>query len=432
MRLHIESIAYGGDGVAHSPDGRVVFIPATCPGDVVEATVISEQSRYLRATLGEILEPSPDRVQPPCPYFGVCGGCQWQHVATQAQREAKTNAVRDALARIGSIGNPVVLDCIASDADYGYRNKIELHAASDHGRLVLGFARAGSSDVIAIAECMLLPKKVRALPRSLQGALRYLSGSSDLEISRVTIRAAARTNSLQIAIWTPPGAFPRHAAAKTIIDATGADSVVRVLSKKDEAVRKIVKVEILAGKPVWSERLGEHRMAVSAPSFFQVNTKAAEHLVSNVIESIACDGTDRVLDAYAGVGTFTVPLAQRAGEVAAIESSKYALGDLERNLEGVDGFVEIHPGDAGRIIGDLGRMDLVVVDPPRAGLGDQALVSVVAARPSKIAYVSCDPTTLARDASALLEAGYSLVRAQPVDLFPQTYHIETVAIFEKA
>ncbi|MDH4138990.1 MAG: 23S rRNA (uracil(1939)-C(5))-methyltransferase RlmD [Coriobacteriia bacterium] len=431
MRLEILSMAYGGDGVARLEDGRTAFVSATCPGDVVEADIVSDHGSFVRARITGLQEPSPDRVEPPCPYFGTCGGCQWQHIDATVQRAAKTAAVADALQRIGRIPRVAVSECSAASESYGYRNKAEFLTTSKRGALELGFAEAASSNLVDIDDCLLLPKRARAIPRALRGALKYVSGSQDLGIRRVSLRVATHTRGLQIALWTTPGPFPRKAAAKTLADATGADSVVRVLFKGEEAARQVVQVEVLGGLPWWSERLRGTRHVVSAPSFFQVNTTAAEELVSRVVATAGLRPSDRVFDVYAGVGTFTVPLAREAGDVIAIESSRYALSDLRRNLDDSDTAAEVLPGDAAIVVAQAGSADVVLVDPPRAGLEGRTLEAIASASPSRLVYVSCDPTTLARDAASLSGDGYELESVQPLDLFPQTYHVECVALFRR-
>ncbi len=426
MRLVIESLAYGGAGVASADDGRIVFVEGACPGDTVEAVLTEEHPRFLKARISTILEASPDRVQPPCPYFGECGGCQWQHVTYEAQLLAKQRAIADALVRIGREDAPAVAEVAASPDQYGYRNKVELSVATTPRGPSLGFARHGSAEIVPIDECQLLPKAARRAPRSLSGALRYLSSRTQTAPERVTIRVA-RDGGVEVDIWTAPGAFPRSLAAKVIGDAVGAKTVTRVIAKGEKEARRVSRVEVLVGPGAWRERLGGYRYVVSAPSFFQVNTRAAEILQTVTLAAAAVDDTSTVADLYAGVGTFTLPLAAAAGEVIAVESSAHALGDLRRNLDEARLDAEVIPGDAARELPALEGIDTVVVDPPRAGLSNEAGRALIETRPARIVYVSCDPTTLARDIRLLRDSGYQLASVTPVDLFPQTYHVESVA-----
>jgi 23S rRNA (uracil1939-C5)-methyltransferase len=427
LELDITSLAYGGDAVAHAEDGRAVFVAGGCPGDRVLAEVTADHGRFLNAEIAELLVPSTERRTPPCPYFGDCGGCQWQHVSHAAQVVAKRQAVIDSLQRIGGIDGPPVAEVVVGGAAYGYRNKIELTVGADAaGRLSLGFNARGSERIVPIAACLLLRERVRTAPKSLCGALRFLSSGTDLGVERVAIRVAANTKDVEVSLWGPPGPFPRQMAATTLSKAVRLTSLTRVLLTQSKRGRASAKIEILAGSGSWKERLAGRGMRVSAPSFFQVNTAVAE-----LLRAAAPDGSDRVLDAYAGVGTFTLPLAATAGEVVAVETTGAALRDLERNLDSAGLEADVVGGDVVRELPELGRFDVIVADPPRAGLDESALRAMTAARPRRIVYVSCDPATLSRDAKRLAQAGYSLTAAVPVDLFPQTYHVETVASFDR-
>lgn len=431
--LSVESLAYGGDGIAHLPDGRTVFVSGAVPGDVINIEITEERERFVRARVVEVLTPSVDRVTPPCPYFGLCGGCAWQHVSYSAQLRAKRRAVVDALTRIGHVpdAEALVAETVSSPAEYGYRNKIELVVDPSTGRPRLGFHRAGSDEIVSIDECLLLPKAIRKAPKALGGALRYIAGEQDLGLTRVALRVGTHTKDVEIALWGAPGPFPRKAVATTLGSALKSTSLVRVMTKGPAKERRIAGVEVLSGKGYWRERLSGHTMSISAPSFFQINTKAAERLVALVVEALEPDGSDRVLDLYAGAGTFTLPLADLAGEVVAVESASNAVRDLRRNLESAELSADVIGGDALRELPAIGHIDSAVVDPPRAGLHAQAAHALAATRVRTIAYVSCDPATLARDAAALAACGYALVTATPVDLFPQTFHVETVAVFRR-
>jgi len=428
----IESLAYGGDGVARLPGGRTVFVQGACPGDEVALAEIEEHQNWSRATIDRVIVPSPDRITPPCPYAGACGGCQWQHIAYERQLDAKHRIVADAFERIARLDGVVVDEVRASQSPLGYRNKIELVWDVSSGRAGLGYHRPRSEEIVAIDRCMLLPERAQGLPRSLTGALRYLSGRfGDLGILRVGVRAAAKRGDLEIALWTRPASFPRAAVGATLTDAAGATSVVRVLARDTEARRRIAGVEVLTGRGNWVETLSGFDYAISAPSFFQVNTASANFLVELVMSGLNPAATDRVADMYAGAGTFTLPLAQAAGEVVAFEGSRHALADLRRNLDRAGLPADIVGGDAARELLTAGAFDLAVVDPPRQGLSPEALRAVVSANPRAIAYVSCDPATLARDSRELVNRNYRITRVTPVDMFPQTYHVETVVIFRQ-
>jgi 23S rRNA (uracil1939-C5)-methyltransferase len=429
--LHIDGLAHGGASVAHADDGRVVFVRYGCPGDVVDVEVTADHGRYLEADIADIVTPSPDRRTAPCPYFLRCGGCQWQHVSYPVQAAAKRTQVADSLARIGRIEGVEVAEVLTGASPYGYRNRLEMRVGADAAsRPILGLTAAGTDEIVPIDACLLLPERAKRLPKALTGALRYLSGRAELAVDRVALRVGIHTRDLEVDLWGPPGPFPRQAVARTLTDAVHPTCVTRVLVKDDPRHRADLKVEVLSGKGSWREKLAGRTYRVSAPSFFQSNTSAAELLVTTVLDRLQADGTDRVLDLYAGVGTFTLPLAEIAGEVVPIEGAGSAVRDLNANLEAAETWADVMPGDAARALGDAGNFDMAVVDPPRAGMTPQVLRALVRTKARRICYVSCDAATLARDARSLVDAGYHLVSATPIDLFPQTWHTETVAVFE--
>jgi len=428
MRLTIESLAYGGAAIAHAEDGVTVFVEGACPGDTVEADITEDHGRFRRATVVEIVEPSADRVQPLCPYFGRCGGCQWQHIDLGVQRDSKQRFVADALERIGNAEVDVSPTLFAA-AGYGYRNKVELSVVDTSRGTALGLARRHSNEILPIESCPLLSGRSQRVPHALTGALRYLASQSDTPVERLGYRVST-TSSTEVSLWTKPGPFPRHLAAKVFSDAVGAKTITRVLFKGPIKARSVVKVEVLAGPGMWEERLGKDRFMVSAPSFFQVNTAAAMILRDAAIAALDIQPADRVFDVFSGVGTFTLPIARAAGAVTAIESYGSAISDLRRNLDVASLSAKVAPGDAARALPECGDADLVIVDPPRSGLAPAVIEALAQAHPRRIVYVSCDAGTLGRDTARFSDAGYLPKHAVPVDLFPQTYHIETVLTLE--
>ena len=438
--IDIESLAYGGDGVGHLADGRVAFVAGAFAGDVVRASFADDGKSFVRARLDELVEASPERVEPPCAAAaaGLCGGCPWAQLAYDAQLAWKRRSVADAFVRIGGFTSERV-ECllaptVASARQWGYRNKVEFEVGQDvAGRMTLGMHARGGS-FAPLASCKLCAGTLEKAPKALTGALRYALSDSDTQLLRVGLRHSRRTSATEVAIWTTPGRFPRAAVAKVVPQALAAKhvGVTRVMLKGSAKQRKVAGVESLAGRGFWAERIGEYEMRISAPSFFQVNTAGAETLVTLVLEALEPSGLDTVLDLYAGAGTFTLPLAQRAGGVVAVEMAGSSVRDLRRNLERAGLDAEVVGGDVGRELAALGAADSVVVDPPRAGLGAQALEGLSALAAHRIAYVSCNPTTLARDVAALCSGGYELRAVTPVDLFPQSYHVECVAVLERA
>ena len=436
MTLTVERMAYGADAIAHASDGKTVFVAGGVPGDVVAARVVSDGSSFSRAEVVEVLEASPVRVQPSCPYASVCGGCPWASLARDEQLAAKRANVIDALVRIGHFdatrAEELVAPCEAPSDAWGYRNKIELAYARTGNRAVVGMHDRSGANVIKVDRCALLDKHHSKLVKAVSGALGYLAGSQELGIQRVGIRASRRTRDVEVALWTAPGAFPRAQVAKVLGNATKTSSIVRVMTKGPQKARKVAGVERLAGKGHWEELLGEERMALSAPSFFQVNTAGAQRLVELVLEGLQVSEQDEAMDLYCGAGTFTLPLARRADFVSAVESYGPAVRDLRRNLEraGLNN-VDAVGGDAGREFPDTDA-DVIVVDPPRAGL-DETVVARLCEQPARaIAYVSCDPATLARDLARFMQDGtFAPTRITPVDLFPQSFHVENVVMLTR-
>ncbi len=437
--VEITALAYGGDGIGHLGDGRVAFVSGAFPGDVVRAAVDTEKERFVRGHVAELLEPCQQRVEPPCKLAasGVCGGCPWAGLAYETQLHWKRQALVDALVRITKLDpekvQELVGECRPSKKQWNYRNKVEFEAGIDvAGRFTLGMHAQGGS-FSPLASCQLINKKFEKAPRALTGALRYAAGRNDLGIERVGLRYSERTGSVEVALWGSPGRFPRANAAKVLSDALPAKQVgvTRVLLKGAAKARKVSGTEVLNGRGFWTEQLNGYSMALSAPSFFQVNTRGAETLVELALSALDVDGLDSVLDLYSGAGTFTLPLAQRAHSVLAVEMAGSSVRDLRRNLDHNGLFAEVVGGDVGRELKELGQVDKVVVDPPRSGLGAEAIAGLLSCAPRVIAYVSCNPTTLARDVKELLAVGYELAGATPVDLFPQSYHVETVAILTR-
>lgn len=435
--IQIESLAYGGDGIGHISDGRVAFVAGAFPGDVVFAEYVDTKDRFVRPRVCELKEGSTARVESACSEAGRCGGCPWAHFSYDEQVRWKRQFVVDALTRIAHLDDSrveaLVGQCVASKHQWNYRNKVEFEIGQDvAGRLTCGMhARAGG--FIPLSACKLCSKNYESIPKALTGALRFASGQQDLGVERVGLRVSARTNDVELALWTNTGRFPRARVAQIMSDAvpTKGAGVTRVLLKGSIKERKVAGTESLRGHGYWAESVAGRTMMLSAPSFFQVNTPGAETLIDLVMDGLQPDGLDYVLDLYSGAGTFTLPLAERAHRVAAVESASSSVRDLRRNLERNDLVAQVIGGDAAREVSTLGSPDKLVVDPPRSGLGRKAVDGLLAIGARQIAYVSCNPTTLARDLVQLMGGGYTPDRVTPVDLFPQTYHVETVVLLSR-
>lgn len=438
MKLSVERMTYGPDAIAHTPEGKTVFVAGAIAGDVVEAEIISDGKTFAKAKTTAILEPSPQRIDCGWSLASVLGAAPWASMSYEAQLAAKRANVVDALSRVGHLegAEELVGQCVAPGEPWHYRNKAELAFKRIGKQALLGMYDASGANVIKVEEFPLLNAPAKGakskLIKNVSGALSYLAASNAVDIERVGIRVSSRTNDTEIAIWTPTGAFPRG-QAKRVLENAGASSIVRVLTKGPAKARKVSNVERLSGAGSWSEQICGNTMRLSAPSFFQVNTKGAEKLVELVMSALEPSQDDIAMDLYSGAGTFTLPLAQRCDFVDAVESYGPAVRDLRRNLElaGLDN-VDAVGGDAGREFPD-DEADIIVIDPPRAGL-DADVVRQLSEQPARaIAYVSCDPATLARDLARFKELGiFTPVSITPVDLFPQTFHVETVTKLVRA
>ena len=252
MKLTIESMTYGADGLAHADNGKAVFVQGAVAGDTVEAEVVQDGKSFMRARTTEILEPSPNRIQPPCPFVGICGGCSWGNLSRTAQLAAKEQNLRSTLERIGKfapeLADELVQPICHTKDDWGYRNKIELEPTVVNGRVRLGMHGVDPSKIVTVDMCPLFDKRFPKALKSVVGALNYLSGSHDLGLERVGIRASRRTKALEVALWTPTGSFPRSQVSRVLADAAHPTSIVRVMSKGEKKARRVSKVEMLAGE----------------------------------------------------------------------------------------------------------------------------------------------------------------------------------------
>jgi 23S rRNA (uracil1939-C5)-methyltransferase len=405
FELQLTTITHGGAALGRH-EGRAIFVPYALPGETARVEITEDKGRYAHARPVEVLMPSPDRVEPPCPYFGIdgCGGCQWEHADYRAQLRFKSEIVADQLMRIGKIADPIVRSIIPDPSGWAYRNHAQFHPAGGG----LGFQAAASNRTIAIDECLIL-----------HPLLADLYANLDLELDglkRLSLRAGTQTGDRMLI-------FEMNDDLPPSLESDLPVSCVLLLSDGVHAnlIGSNYITEIVAGRPY----------RISAPSFFQVNTPQAGQLARLVTGYLDLQGSETVLDAYCGVGLFTPHLAERAGLVVGVELAPAAVDDLLENTAEFDN-VDVVEGPVEAVLPDLDiSIDAAVVDPPRAGLDRFALDALIEHGPARLVYVSCDPATLARDAKRLTAAGYRLVEVQPVDVFPQTYHVESVALFTR-
>lgn len=384
LELDLTTMTHGGNALGRDA-GRPIFVPLGLPGERVRVRITQDKRSYAFAEVEAVLVPSPERVPPRCPHFGVCGGCHWQHIAYAAQLRFKRDVVAEQFARVGGLRDALVHPTIPSPEPWAYRSHATFHVADDG---LLGFVARDGRTVLPIEECHIIQPELRAWFDALRDE-RFMPGER--------VRLQIGTSGERVLARSGMSAEPDDEAA------------LRSAAQTHYVVKG-------------------RTFQVTGGSFFQVNQP--ETLVDLVLDRLALTGTERVLDLYSGVGLFTAFLAERARFVTAVEVYAPAVRDAEVNLADLSN-VELRVGTIETAL-PRGQVAAAVVDPPRAGMKPAALAALVARQPGKIVYVSCDPATLARDAKALVAAGYRLIEVQPVDLFPQTYHVEAVAAFVRA
>ncbi len=410
VEVALSDAAFGGEAIGRLPDGRVVFVPRTLPGEQTLVRLVEERRDFARAELALVQSASPERVDPPCPYYQAgCGGCSWQHATYEYQLELKRGIVAGQLRRIGHFAqsDELVRAPIGMVEPSHYRNQARFTVGRKFGELC--FTLRSTHRLLRIDHCWIVHPAINALLEQLQGKM-----PTDRRIHQLLIRVGANTGQTLVAPLLPE--IP----------------------------------EVATGQEYVEEELLGRRFRLEPPSFFQVNTRRearalpeavdrallplpenglsmAEILALLVLDRVQPSPSDVVVDAYSGVGTFALLLAPLVREVVGIEEARSAVRDAEFNAQGV-GNASFVLGKTEHVLPALDRRpDAVVLDPARVGCAPGVLQALLEARPPKIVYVSCDPTTLARDLRVLVDGGFHLEEVQPLDMFPQTYHIECVA-----
>ena len=438
LELRIDRLAHGGAGVARS-DGYVVFVRGAVPGDLVRARITRSKRSFGEADMVELVEPSPERVEPRAPHPGA----PWQVLPYERQLQEKEEQVRDALARIGRFESPPVEPIVPAVEQFHYRNKLEYSFGEDDesGELVLGFHRPGRFDLIDdVARDILASERVDELREVVkawcreQGLSAWDRRAQQGLLRNLVVREGRRTGQLQARIVTSPGSsFDVDALAAVV----PADSFLWTRAAGVAETTREGDTQIVKGAAVLEEELSGLRLRISPDAFFQTNTEMAERLYANAVELAGLSGREKVLDLFCGIGTIALVLALDAGEVWGVEIVEEAVADAIENarLNGIDN-ANFFAGDVRLAMRPLleqsGSPDVVVVDPPRAGLSQKVVRRVLEAEARKIVYVSCNPTTLAPNARQMADAGYELKTVRPVDMFPQTPHIECVALLERS
>jgi 23S rRNA (uracil1939-C5)-methyltransferase len=433
LELTIDTLAYGGAGVARL-DGYVVFVSGALPGDRVHAVVGKSKRAYAEARAVEILQDGPDRIAPVADHPGA----PWQVLAYERQLEVKQSQVHDALTRIGKLEGFALEEIVPAVQPWRYRNKLEYSfGTGPDGELQCGFHAPGRWDeIVPIGDCLLASEPANRAREQIvawcreQGLSAYDRRSGEGTLRNLVVREGRRTGAIQARLVTAGTTLDRESLASA---GAGLDGLLWTRTDSVAETTQGGETELLAGADRFEEMIGGMHFEISANAFFQTNTEMAEQLYELAVEYARPSGFERVYDLYCGIGTIGLLMSPRVAEVWGLELVEEAVGDAIANARAneIDN-THFFAGDVRLAMRDLveraGRPDVLVVDPPRAGLSQKIVRRIIEASPSRIVYVSCNPTTLAPNAAQLVaDGGYKLVRVRPVDMFPQTPHIECVA-----
>ena len=464
IELKIDRVAFGGQGIARL-DGLVIFVKGAIPGDRVRALVFRKKKAYAEAKIQELLVPSSDRIEAPCPYFGICGGCQWQHVTYERQLEYKTGHVTEALSHIGSLSGIEVHDAIPSEKKFAYRNKMEFSfsdrlwlphpppppfapatGSSDphallpkggRGDFALGLHVPGTFDKIIDVEACLLQQergneilrvvkrfaKESGLPpyglKSHEGFWRFLTLRHSAYLDEWMVNLVTSEMRSEVVLPLAQSLTALFPNVKTVVNNITARRASIAVGEREV---------VLSGVGTIRDRIGPSSFQISANSFFQTNSLGAQRLYGKVVDYAELKGRETVLDLYSGTGTIPIFLAGSARKVIGMEIAESAVLDARKNCEenGIEN-CEFILGDIRENLSFLRiQPEVIIIDPPRAGMHQDVLCRVLEIAAERIVYVSCNPATLARDLGQMQEQ-YHVTEIQPVDMFPHTYHIECVA-----
>jgi 23S rRNA (uracil1939-C5)-methyltransferase len=444
LELTIDRLAYGGNGVARL-NGFVVFVRRGLPGDTVRARVTKVQRRHAEALATEVVKPSPLRVEAPCAHYPACGGCRFQDLAYEKQVEAKQEQVGDALQRIGGVPDPPLEPIVPAEEVFHYRNKLEYSFTQLADGPALGFHKAGRWDeVLEIEKCWLTTDLGNAIRNAVRDWARgdrlvaYDQSEHTGYLRHLVVREARNTGQVLVQLVTAPGEkFDTGGFVDTLRQFPEVRSIHWAVNETEAEVTNLP-TQLLWGDEAIEEQLCGLRFRVRPNAFLQTNTRMAERLYGLAREYAALAGGETVYDLYCGIGTIGLVLAGEALTVWGIEVSEESVACALENAElnGI-GNAAFFAGNVGQSLRDLharsGDPDVVVVDPPRAGLAGKALKRLGEIGAPRVVYVSCNPTTLAADVKRLRDDyGYTLRRTRPVDLFPHTPHVESVSLLDRS
>ena len=417
MRCYVDGISHSGEGVARI-DGKAAFIPFAIPGETVDVEIVEQKKSFLRARLEQVVMVSPDRVEPPCPHYFKCGGCSYQHVSYERQLELKRKVVQDSLQRIGAIEvevNPIP----GMDNPWRYRNKVEWHVGREAGQLTMGYYMNDSRTLTGIDSCLLISQSMQDYSNYIKARLSELRIPEGCEV----ILRQSSANQEMMLIFVGTGSSEIDFAK--MLNYQEAASIYSI----DQGVP-----QLHYGDTNLPETIFDLEYQVSPLAFFQVNHQQTEKMMEIIKKFAQIGSADTVLDAFCGTGSIALALAGSAHRVVGVESFKAAIKDAKRNAfnNNITNCKFIKGACEDIISGLDEQFDVVILDPPRTGCKPALIEAIVQISPQRVVYVSCNPATLARDLKIFVQAGYQVQTVQPIDMFPQTGHVETVVLMSRA
>ncbi|MBL8029170.1 MAG: 23S rRNA (uracil(1939)-C(5))-methyltransferase RlmD [Fibrobacteres bacterium] len=439
VECEIERLGVNGEGIS-SIEGVTLFVTGALPGEKVRVRITDVSSSYVTGKILDQLTQSQSRVQPFCKVYGRCGGCQLMHLSGNGQLKYKRQRIQDELTHTAGLTDVEVRPCLESPGPKAYRNKIELPFRMRDRNRTFGFFREGSHDIIRVENCPVHLQQGERIYKTVREAVLespippYDENRHSKGLRHIIIRTAASTGKAQVILVTNEINIDILKKLAGIIMSRTKD-ISGIFCNENTFKNNVVlgkKMILLAGEQVLRETVGKWSYDIGPSSFFQVNPGQSAVMLNKVIEAAAVTPNDKVLDAYCGAGFFSIPLAEKAHSVVGVEEVEEAVALADRNakLNNIKN-AKFIAGQAEKVISEIDRCDIVVVDPPRKGCAASFLEVIIKMAPRRIVYVSCNPSTLARDLKIICEAGYKTEYVQPLDMFPQTAHVEAIAVINK-
>ncbi|OGS37366.1 MAG: 23S rRNA (uracil-5-)-methyltransferase RumA [Elusimicrobia bacterium RIFOXYB2_FULL_49_7] len=439
VHVKILRMGYNGEGVG-SLNGKTLFVPGALPDEEVKVRITFSKQNYCKGQLQEILIRSPNRVNPICPIFGQCGGCQLMHLKYDAQLEFKRQQVVSSFQKIGKLQKVAIAPCLPSPKELGYRNKIEVPFRELSGKPGFGFFEFESHRIVPFERCHIhtdAGDKIFSHVKKIIldcGVRAYNEDIHNRSLRHILIKTAVHNKEALVVLVTNGFEIKRidQITSRIMKCHPWVKGVVQNINQERTNVILGKKFHTLAGRPFIEEKIGGLKFIITPSSFFQINPFQVETLIQTALKAAALTGNERVMDAYCGVGLFSLFLARQASEVIGVEWVHEAVKNGARNAD-VNHItnVNFHCGRAERTTTNFKNFDTVLLDPPRAGCDPAFLAQLVRIKPKRIVYVSCNPATLARDLADLCHNQYKVVSVQPLDMFPQTAHVETVVTLKR-